>query len=434
VPGHILDGAAEMRRLTDLLDTTCRRVAPRADHNPDLRFEIDKGKRRISVARRDRLAEPSRLIDLRRAGRCRLPKGGIPDVLLEVMDRTRFQAAFTPRDDQPANVTHFATSLCAVLIAQACTIGPEPLVRADQPALRRHRLAWLSQNFIRPDTRAAARARIVAAHRELPITAHWGDGQTVSADGLRFLAPKSAIHAGPNPKHVRTSRGITGCNMLSDPYAGIGAMVVPGTLRDSLVILALLLNQDTERDPSDVMTDSAACSDSMFGLFRLLGYTFCPRRKDIGGARLGRVDKTADHGPLGEIAEGTITIQLIIESRDDPMRLAGSLKPGHLKAAGVMRILQTRDRPTTLARALMHLGRLIKTLHILNSTIPRSAAASSSNSTGRNSATNWRGEYIMATEAKSETPCEKGRKNNCAHLDWSSMPSPTGTPSICKKP
>jgi len=364
--GHTLDGVGAMRRLTDRLDTTFRRVAARADQNPDLRFEIDKGKHRISVARLDRLPEPSRLIDLRRAVHRRLPKGGIPDVLLEVMDRTRFRTAFTPRDDQPANVTHFETSLCAVLIAQACNIGPEPLVREDHPALGRHRLSWLTQNFIRPDTRAAASARIAAAHRELPITAHWGDGQTVSADGLRFLAPKSAIHAGPNPKYFRNSRGITGYTMLSDPYAGLGAMVVPGTLRDSLVILALLLNQDTERDPAHVMTDSAACSDSMFGLFWLLGYNFCPRRKDIGGARLWRVDKTANSGPLAEIAEGTITIKLIIENWDDLMRLAGSLKLGHLKAAGVMRILQTRDRPTTLARALMHLGRLIKTLHILN--------------------------------------------------------------------
>ena len=351
--GHTLDGGGEMRRLTDLLDTTFRRVAARADQNPDLRFGTDKGKRRISVARLDRLAEPSRLIALRRAVQRRLPKGGIP-------------AAFTHLDDQPANVTHFETSLCAVLIAQACNIGPEPLVREDHPALGRHRLSWLTQNFIRPDTLAAASARIVTAHRELPITAHWGDGQTVSADGLRFLAPKSAIHAGPNPKYFRNRRGIIWYNMLSDQYAGLGAMVVPGTLRDSLVIPALLLNQDTECDPAHVMTDSAAYSDSMFGLFWLLGYNFCPRLKDIGGARLWRVDRTASYGPLGEIAEGTINIKLIIDSRDDPIRLAGSLKLGHLKAAGVMRVLQTRDRPTAPARALMHLGRLIKTLRILD--------------------------------------------------------------------
>ncbi len=58
--------------------------------------------------------------------------------------------------------------------------------------------------------------------------------------GLRFLAPKTAIHAGPNPKYFGRGRGITCYNMLSDPYSGLGATVVPGTLRDSLAILALL--------------------------------------------------------------------------------------------------------------------------------------------------------------------------------------------------
>ena len=49
------------------------------------------------------------------------------------------------------------------LAAQACNISFEPLVRTDQPALSRARLSWVSQNFIRPETIAAASARIVAA-------------------------------------------------------------------------------------------------------------------------------------------------------------------------------------------------------------------------------------------------------------------------------
>jgi TnpA family transposase len=43
----------------------------------------------------------------------------------------------------------------------------------------------------------------------------------------------------------------------------------------------------------------------------------------------------------------------------------GSLKLGHLKAAGIMRTLQVRDKPTTLARALSEIGRVAKTIHIL---------------------------------------------------------------------
>lgn len=361
-----LDGPREIRRLTEVLDATFTRVAVGADQNPDLRFEKIEGKSRIVVAPLDRLKEPDSLLALRRQVHSLMPKGGIPDILLEVMRRTGFAKAFTHLSERPARVEDFETSLCAVLIAQACNIGLEPLVRSDIPALRQSRLSWLKQNFIRSQTLNAANAMIVSAHSRLAITKHWGSGRTASADGLRFIAPKRAIHAGPNPKYFGQGRGVTWYNMLSEQYSGLGATVIPGTLRDSLAVLALLLEQETELDPSQIMTDTAAYSDSIFGLFWLLGYQFCPRLADIGGARLWRVDKTGNYGPFDAIAEGTINTRLIIENWEDLIRLAGSLKLGHLKAAGVMRILQVRDRPTTLARALMQLGRLIKTLHILN--------------------------------------------------------------------
>ena len=42
---------------------------------------------------------------------------------------------------------------------------------------------------------------------------------------------------------------------------------------DSLV-LAVVLEQQTELRPTQIMTDTGAYSDVVFGLFRLLGYLF----------------------------------------------------------------------------------------------------------------------------------------------------------------
>ena len=55
---------------------------------------------------------------------------------------------------------------------------------------------------------------------------------------------------------------------------------------------------------------------------------------------------------------------LIAEYWDDLLRLAGSLKLGLVQAGGLMRTLQTNDRPTRLARALEELGRIVKTLYL----------------------------------------------------------------------
>jgi hypothetical protein len=206
------------------------------------------------------------------------------------------------------------------------------------------RLTWVSQNFIRPETLAAASARIVSAHAALPLVKLWGAGDFASADGMRFTAPASAIHAGPNPKYFGQARGVTWYNLLSNQFSGLNGIVVPGTLRDSLVLLVLLLEQETELEPMEFMTDTAAYSDAVFGLFWLLGYQFSPRLADLGDARLWRIDRKADYGPFNGLSKGTINLALIRENWPDVIRLAGSLKLGHLKAAGIMRTLQVRGK------------------------------------------------------------------------------------------
>src|SRR3982750_3801693 len=75
-----------------------------------------------------------------------------------------------------------------------------------------------------------------------------------------------------------------GYNLISDQFSGLNAITVPGILRDSLVLLAVVLEQQTELQPTQIMTDTDAYSDVVFGLFRLLGYHFCPRLADVGGA------------------------------------------------------------------------------------------------------------------------------------------------------
>ena len=113
------------------------------------------------------------------------------------------------------------------------------------------------------------------------------------------------------------------------------------------------------------MTDTGAYTDVIFGIFWLLGYQFSPRIADIGGTRFWRVDPTADYGALDKLAAHKVKTGIIVEHWDDLLRLAGSLKLGLVQAGGLMRTLQTNDRPTRLARALEELGRIIKTLYLL---------------------------------------------------------------------
>ena len=187
-----------------------------------------------------------------------------------------------------------------------------------------------------------------------------------SADGLRFVVPVRTIHAGPNPRYYGQERGVTYYNLTSDQFTDLGGIVVPGTLRDSLVLLAVVLEQETSLNPTEIMTDTGAYTDVMFGIFHLLGFQFSPRLADIGGARFWRVDPKADYGALDGLARQRVNTKLIEAHWEDLLRLAGSLKLGTVQASGLIRTLQTKDRPTKLARALEEWGRMVKSLYLLS--------------------------------------------------------------------
>src|SRR5216110_684013 len=149
---------------------------------------------------------------------------------------------------------------------------------------------------------------------------------------LRFVVPVRSINTGPNPRYFGVSRGVTYFNFTSDQFSGFHAIVIPGTIRDSLYLLAGLLEQQTSLHPTEIMTDSAPYSDLVFGLFWLLGYQFSPRLAGIGETRFWRVDETADYGALGGIARHRINTNLISQNWDDMLRVAGSLKLGTVNA------------------------------------------------------------------------------------------------------
>jgi TnpA family transposase len=355
-----------LEALTNELDRTYREVAQRLSKNSAVRFETVNGKKELILSPLEKLEEPASLVALREAVASRLPRLDLPEIVMEIAARTGFAEVFTHLTERNTRVTDLTTSVCAVLTAEACNTGPEPFIRYENPALRRDRLAWVKQHYVRDETLTAANARLVSAQNKVALAHQWGGGEVASADGMRFVVPIRTVHARPNPKYFGQLKGVTWYNLLSNQFTGLNAVTAPGTLRDSLILLAVVLEQQTELKPTEIITDTGAYSDVVFGLFRLLGYRFSPRLADIGGTRFWRIDPKADYGELNDISRHRLSLRRIAPHWDDMLRLAGSLQLGRVPATGIMRTLQIGDRPTRLAQAIAEFGRIEKTLHTLN--------------------------------------------------------------------
>ncbi|MGJ5895784.1 Tn3 family transposase [Streptomyces sp. V2] len=372
------DAGEHLAQLTRVLDAAWRQMADRlAEAGDEAKVEIvvpdGGGRAKLSVDKLGAVGEPESLTWLKQTTEAMLPRIDLPDLLFEVHSWTGFLDAFKHVSDRPSRMEGLLVSLVALLVAESCNIGLTPVIdsTSTNKALTRSRLSHVDQNYLRADTIAAANAALITAQSRIELAQMWGGGLLASVDGLRFVVPVKSINTAPSPKYYGYKRGLTWLNAVNDQVAGIGAMVVRGTPRDSLFTLDTLLNLDGGVRPEMVATDNASYSDMAFGLYKMLGFRFAPRFRDLQDQRFWRADlpesemPAAGYGPLEAIARNKVNLKRIATHWPDMLRVAGSLITNQVRAYDLLRMFGREGHPTPLGAAFAEYGRIDKTMHLL---------------------------------------------------------------------
>ena len=359
------DPATVVDQLSAALDAAWRRTASGYAASTDLRVERRDGRDEIVLTPLDTDPEPASLIALRGEVEKLLPEVEIADLPLEVHGWTGFLDEYTHVSGAEIRDDGLEETLSALLVSEACNIGLTPVVDESRSALTRGRLNWAAHNYLRSATHAGANARLAGYHTPLSLAQAWGGGEMASADGMRFVIPVATINAACNPRYFGRQRGSTLYSWMADTYAVFAQTLIPGTQRDSLYVLDGLIANQAGIQPETVSTDTAGASEIVFALAWALGYRWAPRLADLPNQRLWRIDPHARYGPLNGLARHYINTRLISEHWDEICRLTASLRAGTVVPSAILRTLQRGPSPSTLARALAELGRVIKTLHVL---------------------------------------------------------------------
>lgn len=362
------DPQPHLGQLAGKLDDAYRVVADRAHEGVDQPATVGADGR-LHLDKLDPQEVSDEQTELSRVCAAMLPQIDLPDLLMEVHGWTGCLDEYTHLTEADARMSELPLSVAACLVAEACNVGFTPVIQPGHSALSRSRLSHVQQNYLRPDTHRAANARLLENQADIDLVSQWGTGAVASVDGLRFVVPSASVRTGANPRYFgQRGKGVTWLNYVNDQVAGLGGLVVTGTVRDSLHVLDGLLDLDGGPRPEMVATDTASYSDQVFGLFALLGYQFSPRLADMPDQKFWRVDPAADYGPLNALAPDrrhVLDLELIRRNWPDLLRVAGSLATGAMKASELMRITQGGGSPTTLGKALAEYGRIAKTLHML---------------------------------------------------------------------
>ena len=219
---------------------------------------------------------------------------------------------------------------------------------------------------MREDTTAQALSVVVEAQDALPMAQFWGAGVTSSSDGQHFTA--GGMGEAMNAVNARYGNvpGINAYSHVNDQYAPFASQVIPATVHEAPYILDGLLQNDAGRRIAEHYADTGGFTDHVFAACSILGFRFAPRIRDLADKRLYVFDPKATPALLQPLVGGRINARLIAESWPDVLRLTASMATGAIVPSQVLRKLAAYPRQNRLAVALREIGRVERTLFLLD--------------------------------------------------------------------
>jgi TnpA family transposase len=289
----------------------------------------------------------------------------LPQLLIEVDKECHFSRFFMNASQQKNTTPDDVRTVMAALMAHGCNMGSYTMSHLIE-GVPYHRIKKISDWLFTEETQRAALASLVNAISEPQITKHWGEGKTSSSDGQRFSWRQQVLKQAYSP--VFNDFALEFYSFIAHNYAPYFITPIECTDRDAPYVLDGLLYNESDLQIEEHYTDTHGYTEINFAAFAMLGKKFSPRIRGMQKQRIYRIDKQKDYGDLATLvdnAKSTIHMDWITSQWDKMGHFYASLESGYVTASTALKRLNGYTRKNHFYRANKELGRIFKTIHIL---------------------------------------------------------------------
>lgn len=219
---------------------------------------------------------------------------------------------------------------------------------------------------VREETYDQALAVLIDAQHEQPFSCLWGDGTTSSSDGQHFSAGGQGEAMNVVNAKYGNNPGVSFYTHISDQFGPYHTKVIPATAHEAPHVLDGLLRHESSLEIEEHYTDTGGFTDHVFAVSALLGFRFAPRIRDLRDKKLYTFGPASAWPVLKPLIGGRVNEKLIRTHWHDALRLAASMAAGATKPSHILQKLAAYPRQNGLAHALREIGRVERSLFMLD--------------------------------------------------------------------
>jgi TnpA family transposase len=307
---------------------------------------------------------PDEAKDLQRKIESMLPRIKITDLLMEVDRWTNFSESFVNlKNGEPVKDRLL---LYTILLADGINLGLRKMSEAC-PGMSYQKLSWMHSWYVRSDTYSMALAKLINTQHTLSFASYWGDGTTSSSDGQFFPTAGHARVSGQINMKYDLGPGKMLYSFVSDQHGPYHPILIHSPIGESPYVMDGLMHHESELKIREHYTDTGGFAEHVFALMHFIGFRFAPRIRGLKDNKLyvpanGKIYDTLS--PL--IAPTRLNLKCIRQQWDAVLRLAASIRTGTVTSSLMLRALGRTRLQNALSVALRELGRIERTLFMLD--------------------------------------------------------------------
>ena len=292
-----------------------------------------------------------------------LPERTLLDVLCNAEHWTRWTRHFGPPSGAEPKLERAAERYILTTFGYGCGLGPTQLARHTRGLVTPHMVSSVNRQHVTIGKLEAGTRDLITAYHRCDLTGAWGTGKAAAADGTKVeLAEESLL----SEYSIRYGDyGGIAYHYVADTYVATFSRFISCGTWEAIYILDVLFTHLAEEPPDELHADTQGQSAPVFGLAYLLGVRLLPRIRNWGDLTFHRPDPAARYRHIDPLFGEAIDWDLLETHWPDLLQVALSIQAGRMLPSTLLRKLGTHSRKSRLYQAFRELGRVVRTVFLL---------------------------------------------------------------------